>query len=531
MSAVHRETGEIAWAEWGPEVFARAKAEEKPILLHIGATWCHWCHVMDLDTWSRPNVARIVAERFIAVRVDTDHRPDVNERYNQGGWPSIAILDAGGEVLVGRLYMPPHEAIPLLLSATDPAQRWSVAVRPEEPPGAPIVSAEVYAAVQKAYDPYHGGFGEIEKFPHTQVTEWLLDRRQRGQDEGGMLAPSLAGMAGRGLVDVEEGGFFRYCTQDDWTVPHYEKLLEDQARLVRLFVRADVHRPVVAAAVRWMIGTLWRDEVLAFAGSMDADEAYYARPLATRGEPPSVDPTVVAGWNGLAITALVHAGCAWERPGLLSLARRAAGSLLTLVDAEGAVHRTRGGIVGLAEDQASVAQAFLVLAQVDGDSAWLDAGARVLGWARSHLVDGRGGFMDSRPLDEGLLRQARRSLHANAALGEAAWRFGVISGDASWLAMATEAGEAALAEGDRYGFMAAPAAALAERLTRTSVLVKVNDDGLTRRLYNAVDSEVIVLRVRQGVPTGKAMACGPKSCALPTSDIEELRRQIEQLRR
>lgn len=520
----------IAWEPWGAEAFARARAEGKPILLHIGATWCHWCHVMDIDTWSRADVARIVTERFIAVRVDTDHRPDVNERYNQGGWPTVAILDASGEVLVGRLYMPPHEAIPLLLSATDPAQRWSVAVRPEEPPGAPVGSASVYDAVKKAFDPYHGGFGEIEKFPHVHVAEWLLDRRQRGEDDGGMLAPTLAGMATRGLVDLEEGGFFRYCTQDDWTVPHYEKLLEDQARLIRLLVRADVHRRVAESAVRWLIGTLWRDDALAFAGSMDADEAYYARPLATRGVPPDVDPTVVAGWNGVAITALVRAGCAWGRPGLLDLARRTGHSLFALIAADGAVQRTAGGIVGLAEDQAAVADGLLVLAQLDAGGPWLETATQVLAWARAHLEDARGGFVDSRACEEGLLRLPRRSLHANAALGEVAWRLAAMTGEGQWREMANTASETALSEGDRYGFMAAPAAALAERLTRTPIVVKVNDDALFQRLFGALDAEVVTMRVRDGTPAGRALACGPRSCAVPTSDVEEIRRQVTTLR-
>lgn len=505
----------ITWTDWGAQPFARARAENKPILLHLGATWCHWCHVMDEDTWSHPEVARVVMERFVPVRVDTDHRPDVNERYNQGGWPTVAVLDASGEVLVGRLYMPPHEALPLLLSATDPAQRWAVGGRSAEPTPPPVEVPAILAAVKKAFDPYYGGFGEIEKFPHPLVCGWLADRLGRGEDEGGMLAPSLRALATRGLVDHEEGGFFRYCTMDDWSAPHLEKLLEDHARIVDLLVRTRQHREVAEAAVRWMIRHLWMDDALAFAGSMDADEGYYAR-SPRQGPPPPVDRTVYAGWNGLAIAALVRAGVVWRRPGLVSLARRAAQSLLARVGEDGGVRRTPEGVVGLAEDQAGAAEGLLAVYRHDGDVAWREAAERALGWARTHLAAEGSGFLDARPVEEGRLRDARRSLHANAALGEAAWKLGVLTGEASWMAMAREAADAALAEGERYGFMAAPAAALAERLGRAWKVVKVNGaPELFARVTEDPNPDLLALNVKDGVPDGCLLVCGEKSCGVP----------------
>jgi uncharacterized protein YyaL (SSP411 family) len=263
----------IDWEPWGEAAFARARAENKPVLLTIGATWCHWCHVMDAGTWAHPAIAGLVAERFVPVRVDTDQRPDVNERYNQGGWPTVAVLDAAGEVLVGRTYVPAQELRMLLQSVSDPNAKWSLAPSVAEPPERSAGLDALWTRVTRSYDRYHGGFGDFQKFPHVGVCEWLLDRRIAGGDDEGMLEKTLDGMAGGGMWDREEGGFFRYATQDDWSEPHYEKLLEDNARLLRLYTRAAtaLGRPAwrarAEAIVRWALATLWQDAAGAFGGS------------------------------------------------------------------------------------------------------------------------------------------------------------------------------------------------------------------------------------------------------------------------
>lgn len=521
----------FSWMDWGEEAFARARAEKKPVFLHIGATWCHWCHVMDEATYTHAGVATLLRERFIPVRVDTDHRPDVNERYNHGGWPTIAVLDADGQVLAGRLYVPPHELLSLLQSTSDASQRWVVAPAEPEEIGQNAVAVDtIWAHVRKAHDPYNGGFGEFEKFPHTQVCSWVLDRKLRGHDDAGMLAPALAGMATRGMVDSVEGGFFRYATQEDWNVPHYEKLLDDHGRLLTLYLRAGSHRDVVEGAVRWLLATLWQDAGNAFGGSQDADEGYYER--TPRVDPPAVDGTIYAGWNGVIAAAFVRAAAAWGRPGLRAIAVRVGETLLAEHVAEdGAVRRTKGGVVGLAEDQAGVAEGFLALWQATGEARWRDGAVRVLDWARRELAHPAGGFVDARPGAIGLTRLTRRPLHQNAALGEAAWRLGALTGAPAWREMAEAACLAALQEADRYGFMGAPAAALRERLDHKTVVVKVRDNRALLDTFLAdPHPDVLALAVDTELSPGTALACGPTACARPSADQAEIRRFVEQLR-
>ncbi|MES2638854.1 MAG: DUF255 domain-containing protein [Myxococcota bacterium] len=537
----------IDWEPWGEAAFARAKAEGKPVLLHIGATWCHWCHVMDEGSYPHPAVIRLVRERFIAVRVDTDQRPEINERYNMGGWPTVAVLDAEGEVLVGRTYVPAVELAMLLSSVSEPGQRWSIAPSPPEPAPEPSPGLDVlWERVKKAYDRYHGGFGDYQKFPHAGILEWLLDRRLRGVDDDGMLVKTLDAMADGGLWDKEEGGFFRYSTQDDWSVPHYEKMLEDNARLVRLYTRAataldnPVWRARAEGSVRWALATIWQDAGVtatlgAFGGSQDADEAYYVRPLAERGPPPRVDPTIYAGWNGLMVAALVRAAAAWDRPGLAGLARQVGEALLTRLDADGRIVRAPGGVAGLLTDQAEVAEGWLHLWQHTGDPRWRDASVRALTWARDTLGAPEGGCYDA-PTGPGLLRQRRRSMVGNTAFAEACWRLGVLTGSREWLTTAGAAADTALAEGEAWGFMAANACAVRERIDRPAVTVKVwRGPLLLREILSDAHADVLGLALdaaeaeRLGLQEGAAMACTLAACARPSGDLGEVRRSIKGL--
>jgi len=531
----------IAWRDWGDAAFDEATSLGKPVLLHIGATWCHWCHVMDETTYAHPGVARLIAERFVPVRVDTDQRPDVNERYNQGGWPTVAVLDARGEVLVGRTYVPAQELAMLLMSVSEPGQRWSIAPSLDEPvpdpsPGLPVL----WERVKKAYDRYHGGFGDFQKFPHVGVLDWLLDRRLAGVDDGGMLEKTLDGMARGGVWDKEEGGFFRYATQDDWNEPHYEKLLEDNARMIRLYCRAatafgnPLWRARAEAGVQWVLTTLWQDAAGAFGGSQDADEDYYRRPRAERGEAPAVDPTIYAGWNGLFVATLIRAGAAWERPGLVGVAREV-GEVLLGFEEGGRISRAAGGTAGLLSDQAEVADAWLHLWQRTGESRWRDAAIRALTWARDHLAAPAGGCFDG-PGGAGLLRQRRRPMLANAAFAEACWRLGSLTGDRAWLDVARRAADAALDEGETFGFMAANAAAIRERLDRPAVVVKVwNAPALRDAFLADAHGTVLALALdapeaeRLGLVAGHGMACTSAACARPSGDLAELRRSVRQL--
>lgn len=534
---------DFPWHTWSEETFARARALDRPVLLHIGATWCHWCHVMDEDSYTHSAVARLIKDHFVAIRVDTDHRPDINERYNMGGWPTMAILDPRtGEVLIGRTYVPGHELANLLGGFTNPLQRWSIAPSQPPPRGEPVSPERVGAMVRKAYDPYHGGFGEYEKFPHIPVCEWVLDQHARGQaDWLGILDSTLTAMASKGMYDKEEGGFFRYCTQDDWSNPHYEKMLEDHARLLHLYARAGGLSPnptwqsAASRAFGWALKYLWSDEDGAFWGSQDADEGYYYKPLSERRSPPAVDQTIYAGWNGLMVHAMVRCGALWGRPGLFGLARQVGRRLLQHIDADGRVRRTlhTDAAGGLLEDQAQVAQGLLSLYGLTGDPAWRQAAERVIDWCAAQLVHPDGGFRDRPDGGEGLLAQPRSPLPANAALAEAAWSLWVRTSEPRWREIADSAARAALADAERYEFMATPAFSAAEKLAGPSLLIKVNANPAL--LYAALalpHPDVVVQAVTDAsVPANMAMVCSRSACARPTGDITAVQRDIQALMR
>ena len=273
---------EIRWRPWGEPAFAEARRLGRPILLSLSAVWCHWCHVMDETSYSDPRVIAAVNEHFVPVRVDNDRHPDVNRRYNMGGWPTTAFLAASGDVLTGGTYLPPEQMLESLArvkaffdanqakilalggeraadgDGTAMARLTGMPLRGEqamealegdpEVPG--DISAEVALQVVRGFDPVCGGIGAEPKFPQPDVFSFALAYgllRGAGDPdhvpEGGsaLLRPTrvhevvrttLTAMAGGGLYDDVEGGFFRYATQRDWSVPHYEKMLEDNARLV-----------------------------------------------------------------------------------------------------------------------------------------------------------------------------------------------------------------------------------------------------------------------------------------------------------
>ncbi len=306
-SAMHQP---IRWHEWGEEAFAKAQQENKPILLDIGAVWCHWCHVMDRESYDDPEVARIVNERFVAVKVDRDERPDVDSRYQaavqamtgQGGWPLTVFLTPEGKPFFGGTYFPPDEQwgrpgfkrVLLAIAETfhsksgEVAEQGDVVLRTisqvealsgrpvSVPPG--IVDYLVRSAV-KLFDPEHGGFGSAPKFPHPSTLDLLTHEYARTGDPvlRDVITSTLEHMARGGVYDQLAGGFHRYSVDERWIVPHFEKMSYDNSELLKNYVHgyqatgntffADVARDII----RWMNDVLSDRERGGFYSSQDAD--------------------------------------------------------------------------------------------------------------------------------------------------------------------------------------------------------------------------------------------------------------------
>src|SRR5579884_2397842 len=237
--------GEIHWREWDDSAFAHAREQDKPILLAISAVWCHWCHVMDETSYSDPSIIEVINERYVPVRVDNDRRPDVNARYNQGGWPSTAFLTPDGSLLAGATYLPPEQMRSALEQVAQfyKTNREQIAQRAQQlresradrAAACEELRDEIVAyamqTLAEAYDEEFGGFGDAPKFPMIDALEFLLQEFRATGDQRAytMVAKTLLAMSSAGMYDHVEGGFFRYSTTRDWSVPHFEKMTEDHA--------------------------------------------------------------------------------------------------------------------------------------------------------------------------------------------------------------------------------------------------------------------------------------------------------------
>ncbi len=306
-SAMHQP---IQWHEWGEEAFAAAQRENKPMLLDIGAVWCHWCHVMDRESYDDPDVAAIVNEHFIAVKVDRDERPDIDSRYQvavsavsgQGGWPLTAFLTPDGKPFYGGTYFPPTDGYGrpsfkrVLVSIAnaykekngdvmEQAEMVESAISQAESLAGRSgrVSSAIVAAIEKSafgmFDARHGGFGQAPKFPHPSALDLLIERYARRQDEQlrNVIITTLEHMANGGVYDQLAGGFHRYSVDERWVVPHFEKMCYDNSELLKNYVHAyqatgsQFFANVARDIIRWMDEWLSDRERGGFYASQDAD--------------------------------------------------------------------------------------------------------------------------------------------------------------------------------------------------------------------------------------------------------------------
>ena len=306
-SAMHQP---IRWHEWGEGAFEEAKRENKPILLDIGAVWCHWCHVMDRESYEDPEIAQIVNERFVAIKVDRDERPDVDSRYQvavqaisgQGGWPLTAFLTPEGKPFYGGTYFPPddHYGRPslrrVLISVSDAyrEKNGDVVEQAKLVEGAiahsesftnktgdfsPRVIQEIIDSALGMFDETLGGFGSAPKFPHPSILDLLIDQYARAGDERltRAFATTLEKMAYGGVYDQLAGGFHRYSVDERWIVPHFEKMSYDNSELLKNYVRAyqatkdEFFADTARDIIRWMDEWLSDRQHGGFYASQDAD--------------------------------------------------------------------------------------------------------------------------------------------------------------------------------------------------------------------------------------------------------------------
>jgi len=496
----------VAWRAWAPQTFALAREAGKLVFLDLTASWCHWCHVLDRTSLSDPRVVALLNGEYVPVRVDTDRRPDINERYNQGGWPTTAVLLPDGQLLTGATYLPPDALFALLSRCLDfyrrerprieeyfrgaggGAEREAGPEPAEEagagaPPGPrPEDLALVRYAVMAQYDAVHPGLFREPKFLVPEVLAFLRDCWTIGgnREAGEVFLAVLRRMAGSGVFDPADGGFFRYATRRDWTAPHYEKLLVDNAKMLSLYASAfeRTGEAVFAAAaegiLRFLFLRLYDPSTGAFFASRDADEAYYALSAGERAfrVPPRADRTFFSEYNAAAVSALAaaHRAFAAGKPvpreaggSLLDRAARAAAFLReALWSEEKGQIRFRDGDAaeaGHLADNVAAAAAHMDLYEASGDGAFLSWAVRLLdGTVRRFYSAARRGFLDRQPAEEdvGFLSVPLVPFDANAAAAMALLRAGRAAGRTDLVAVGVETIRGLSGVFDRRGAFAAP---------------------------------------------------------------------------
>jgi uncharacterized protein YyaL (SSP411 family) len=474
----------VHWQQWTPEALAEAADRDVPILLSIGYAACHWCHVMAHESFADEDVAAVMNAGFVCIKVDREERPDLDAVYmnatvaltGQGGWPMTCFLTPDGRPFFCGTYYPKAGFLQLLDAVVgtwrdrrDEVERASDGIAGElramsgSLGAGPALDAAVcdhaVAGALRDEDTRRGGFGGAPKFPPSALLEGLLRSHERTGDASVLATVERAceAMARGGIYDQLTGGFARYSVDAAWVVPHVEKMLYDNALLLRLFAHwarrsgKPLARKVTDETAMFLLCELARDGV--FTSSLDADAdgveglTYVWTPSQLRdvlgdadgdwaaqlfgvtesgtfehgssvlrllGDPdspdrfdrvrttlraarldrpqPGRDDKVVTAWNGLAITALVEASVALDRPEFLDAAARCARSIVELHLVGGRLRRASlGGRVGdsvaILEDHAALATGLLSLYQVLGDEEWLATATELLDLALDHFAD------------------------------------------------------------------------------------------------------------------------------------------------
>lgn len=406
----------VDWYPWGEEAFAEAERRDVPLLISIGYSTCHWCHVMARESFADPDTAALINDGFVAVKVDREEHPQVDGAYMAAasaftqnlGWPLTVFTTPRGRTFYAGTYWPPEARGQMpgfrdVLAAVREA--WTVRREQAEesadavtdalaraaestPSDLPDVVAIATAAetIAQREDRVYGGFGGAPKFPVATTLRFLQHPlvREGAPQAAASAERALTAMAASDLRDVD-GGFFRYATQRDWTVPHYERMLTDNAQLLDIALAAGDESTVRRIAA-FLIDVLRRDGG-GFGAAQDSESTidgarseggYYLRPVADRAdlEPPAVDGKVITGWNGLAIGALSRAGAAFGERAWIDAAAVAADHVLRVNrNAAGALVRTSldgraSAAVTTPADLGLLADGLFALALATGEAEW-----------------------------------------------------------------------------------------------------------------------------------------------------------------
>lgn len=571
----------ITWYEWDEESFELADTLELPVMLYITAPWCEPCHLMEQTTLVDRDVVTTINGEFLPILVDADKRPDVDSRYNQGGWPTTAFLSADGEVVESHNFLTTEQMMMALqrvkarFAGEDAPPAPTIAVRSgapvadmEERPEAigeltPEVSEEVAQAVVQAFDRQYGGFGGTPKFHRAEVLEFTLAMAHRSGDDDllEVVRKSLAAMVQGGLYDRVGGGFFRYSTTADWSIPHYEKMVGDQAQLLSLYLRAyqafgdQAYLDTAQGILAYVDAALWDRGRGYFYSSQEADPEYYALDAEGReGRPaPYVDKTIYTERNAAIASAYMLASAVLNEPRYADLAIRGLEFIWQKSYQEGLgmyhYFEIQPHLPGLLADQVSMAQTWLDAYEHFGREVYLQRAETLLRFADGALRDGDGRYFDTVPAPEavGRLRRREKPFCENVAAAEAHLRLYRLTGRQEYRQSAQQTLEALVPYYADLGIEAARFALAVDRFLRRPLLVTVvgeNEDPARAALLRAARRAYAPNKTVQAVdpvwessrlarlgypaePVPAAYVCLGTLCARPTADPDEVLAQAQ----
>jgi len=442
----------VRWFEWSDAAFQKAQAEDKPIVLDLSAPWSHGCRVMDRETYGDAEVAALLNKDYVPVRVDCDRRPDINDRFNLGGWPTTAFLTPKGDLLGGATYVARDQMKQLLVQlkhgyAANKARIAEEIVRRDEKirealkpqqTGVAQLTMEVFRktlrGIVATHDALQGGFGKAPKFPLVPSLRVVLEAYEetQGPDFGQVLNKTLDAIANRGMYDHEQGGFFHYVTNDSWTMARFEKLGEDNAALIRLFLDAslvmgqDKHRAKALHALDWVKRTLLDTARGVFYGSQMADDDYYSANPKDRAkrEAPPVDRTVYVPASSMMAATFLRASQVTGEAAWAETALRGLDWLLRECVRDGAVahyHDGQARLFVLARDPIALASTLLDAWDHTGEKRYLDAAETMTeDVLRRFWSDSEKGIVDraTDAVDRGDLSLQRKNMPENAVAAE-----------------------------------------------------------------------------------------------------------------
>ena len=479
----------VSWLPWNQESFKKTQELDKPILLGISAVWCHWCHVMDETTYSDSEVARLIEDKFVPIRVDRDRRPDIDKRYNMGGWPSTVLLTPDGEVLTGGTYIPPQQMAALLehVSRLYQESKGKLKARIKEleqemqkPSAEYGLGSEGFQSVidsltldiASRFDSTHGGFGDAPKFPHSEALRLaLLQYHLQGHKAAlNIVKKTLTVMGAGSIYDKEEGGFFRYSTTRDWSIPHYEKMCEDNAKLLVNYLEAyqatgdETFRDTAKGILTYVNAKLSDQENGGFYGSQDADEVYYKLSLPERSKriPPRIDRTLFVNWNAMMSTAYLLASAVLEDLSYQKFALRTVDLLLkeAFSPKTGMKHylsEDSSNLSGLLTDQAYMIKCLIARYQATVDRKFLGHAETLAKFMFDRLWDDAGGFYDKPKETDafGALKRLDKPLEENSVTADAFLRLHHLTGKQAYLETAKKTIEYFASDYQRHGIMGA----------------------------------------------------------------------------